>query len=327
MSNAKIRARICKDVDDSGYFSSFGWQSVDIEELYNQRHLEKYCGIFNRVFRPSILYNDYTMNSYIHRRFNLVDDSYSYMIKEFVFECPLEYSINDDRAPITYYVTKEFNVGPFKKSYVMPGRFLFVNLESELPVIYTSLILAEEPAYAHTMGSGFDVELCYLRLRKYFQPGGFFVVLIIHDQFFQALNINRTTFDRIFTVKENHKDPLCKLISGDEYDSDNQHNRFCVAISKALHFEKEVPRKFGFPSPCSEEEIAFKNSKATRRVYHERMTSCRSTDGEIIFYFSRSYLSNGAFVYRRDTEKIYLEALSTNLGIRDELNSLNTIEN
>lgn len=101
------------------------------------------------------------------------------MIKEYVFECPLEYSVNDDRAPITYYVSKEFNVGPFGKFHVMPGRFLFVNLESELPVIYATLTLAEEPAHAHTMESEFDVELCYLQLRKYFQPGKF----LIYDHF------------------------------------------------------------------------------------------------------------------------------------------------
>lgn len=143
----------------------------------------------------------------------------------------------------------------------------------------------------------------------------------------------KTNFECDLAVETNRMDPLCQLISGDEYDASNQHTRFCVAISTSLHSERKVPYKFGFPSPCREMEIAFKTPRATeevaKKLYSERMTSCHTIEGENIFYFSRSYLSNAAFVYRRDTssEKIYLEALSSNLGIKDELNSLNLIEN
>lgn len=88
---------------------------------------------------------------------------------------------------------------------------------------------------------------------------------------------------------------------------------------------------------CRKEKVSFKTEEGVKlaagKSYYERMTYCYTrslVDGkELSFeYISRAYRSNEVFVYRRDTsnQKIYLENLSTNVSIADELNSFDFVE-
>ena len=84
-------------------------------------------------------------------------------------------------------------------------------------------------------------------------------------------------------------------------------------------------------------EISFKTAdgikEAAGKTYHERMTSCvcRALDPDedvASFYLSRAYISDHVLVYtkRNSDGKIYLENLSTNVNIVDEINSFDFVE-
>lgn len=125
-------------------------------------------------------------------------------------------------------------------------------------------------------------------------------------------------------------DPLCKLIP-------MEHYRFCVAVSRSSYFAERIRYPQPTTSACSKEEVSFRTveaiTKAAGKPYFERMTLCRLEyenfrEGKCFLYISRAYLSNAVFVYRRDPTdgKIYLENLSTNISIVDEINSFDLVE-
>jgi hypothetical protein len=137
----------------------------------------------------------------------------------------------------------------------------------------------------------------------------------------------------------NEIDPLCKLVSERITDPNNQHYRFCVAVSRSAYFKDKVK----YPPPtsghgCRERKISFRTEEGVTEVatksYYERMTPCYLThvdprEGESVrLFISRAYLSNQVLVYRRDSAdaKIYLENLSTRVSILDELNSFDFVE-
>lgn len=133
-------------------------------------------------------------------------------------------------------------------------------------------------------------------------------------------------------------DPLCKLVSKDPYNFENQYFRLCVAVFRSSYFEDNTvyPEKRNSHA-CKMKEVSFRTKEAldaaNGRSYRERMIFCNSRyvepDNEPIFlYISRAYLSNQVFVYQHDLSdgKIYLENLSTDISIVDELNSFDFVE-
>lgn len=137
----------------------------------------------------------------------------------------------------------------------------------------------------------------------------------------------------LLTVESDDIDPLCKLILGN-----GQHLRFCVAISTSSYFEYIIRYPYGLNFACFKEKVSFKTTEAIAEAagksYYERMIRCRSTyiaplESDTSFLFiSRAYLSNAVFVYRENPidKKIYLENLSTNVSIVDEINSFDFVE-
>lgn len=145
-------------------------------------------------------------------------------------------------------------------------------------------------------------------------------------------------FSSFFSVaaENNSLDPLCKLVS-EERGPHNRHHRFCVAVSTSSYFEDQIRYPRHRPYPCYKEQIFFRTTdgiqEAAGRSYYERMTRCLSISGNAeiswpMLYISRAYRSNEVLVYRRNSpdEKIYLENLSSNISIIDELNSFDFIE-
>ena len=127
------------------------------------------------------------------------------------------------------------------------------------------------------------------------------------------------------------------MVSADEEDPNNQHLRLCVAVLRSSYFADKIQYPENQPSRCYEEEISFRSIEALEEAgtesFYERMTQCYSEfleppEDPSDLYISRAYLSNAIFVYRRDPydDKIYLENVSTNISIVDELNTFNIVE-
>jgi len=136
-------------------------------------------------------------------------------------------------------------------------------------------------------------------------------------------------------VRSNDIDPLCKLISG-ETDLRKQHYRFCVVVSRSSYFRDKIKYPRRKAHPCHEEYVSFRTAEgviaAAGKSFHERLMPCQFTpidsEEESFLFISRAYMSNQVFVYRRDlgNGKIYLENLSSNVSIVDELNSFDFVE-
>jgi hypothetical protein len=136
-----------------------------------------------------------------------------------------------------------------------------------------------------------------------------------------------------FTADRNDIDPLCRIVSADTNDANNQHRRLCVAVLTSSYF-KEMVR---YPQPnvysCNEEEVAFRIAEPDGRTYTERMMRCSFTyvnplKGQHFLYISRAYKSDHVFAYIRDPadQKLYLEVMCTNVTVVDELNSFDFVE-
>ena len=141
------------------------------------------------------------------------------------------------------------------------------------------------------------------------------------------------SFSDVHTAESNETDPLCKMISGDTKDPNNQHYRFCVAVSRSSHFKNELKYPYGTESyPCVEHEILFKTdagkAEAGNVRYFEQMTLCHSRPlvgpvTDIYMYISRAYESNKLFVYllaptqHASNGNVYLQNLFTNVSIVD----------
>lgn len=133
-----------------------------------------------------------------------------------------------------------------------------------------------------------------------------------------------------------HIDPLCKQITAGT--PGNQHHRLCVAVCRSSYFKNQIDYPHIITYPCYKEEVSFRTEegmkKAAGKSYVEQMTRCHSMISgfpeieDASIYISRAYLSNTVFVYRRDSNdgKIYLENLSVNISVVDELNSFDFVE-
>lgn len=92
--------------------------------------------------------------------------------KEYLFVCP--FKDQSDGSILPFYVSKEYNVGSFGDEPYMPGRFIFPTLVTlstyTYPKRFYTVILAEKPAIAFTKPN-FNIEIYYLGIRKYIQPG------------------------------------------------------------------------------------------------------------------------------------------------------------
>lgn len=139
-------------------------------------------------------------------------------------------------------------------------------------------------------------------------------------------------------MKRDDIDPLCKLISG----KINQHSRLCTAINRSDYFKNKIRYPNTEPYPCDEQKISFKTAEGVEEArisgksYHERMILClismfidrEETESFTDLFISRAYKSNYVFVYIRNPSngKIYLENISSNISVIDELNSFDFTE-
>lgn len=295
-----------------------------------------YRTIISELDNPTHFHHSYEYsNPYEQMEFRVTTSHY---FKEYVFVCPFRNSgSSSNRAIIPYYVSKEYDVGPFGEPY-MPGRFIFGNLVPKHPNSLFYMILAEEPASTFT-DTNFNVELYYLQIRKYIQLSTVYTNMVLLISAIFCKQVLLLYYSLLSTGESNDIDPFCKLISGEVLDPNNQHYRFCVAISRSAHFKNKIKYPERAPTfPCNGVEVSFRTadgkSKATGRLYYERMTLCLSkyedfSDGDFVhLYISRAYRSNQLFVYFRDPldGHVYLENLSTNLSIIDEFNSFDFVE-
>lgn len=101
-------------------------------------------------------------------------------------------------------------------------------------------------------------------------------------------------------MEANHLHPLCRLISDDEGDPNNQHTRLCtVAVTSSSHFKDEFLKSTD-GDRCSKKEISFKTKVGIEEIegrkYYEHVTHCCSSlaeDGtKTYLYISRAYRSN-----------------------------------
>lgn len=140
----------------------------------------------------------------------------------------------------------------------------------------------------------------------------------------------------LFTADSDDVDPLCKHVTKENVR--NHYYRFCVAVARSLHFVDKIRYPtIGATHDCRKREVSFRTpramAQAAEKLFYERMMPCPCVELEPrkekgFFYISRGYKSNGVFVYYQDLsdEKIYLENLSTNISIVDELNSFDFLE-
>lgn len=297
--------------------------------LYRKRNNSTFSETFQQMYSATDSKGtfEYT-NSYKQREFDVAEDSYNF--KEFVFVCPLMDWSDSDIFP--YYVSKEYNVAlpgaPYK-----PGRFLFGIIKPELK---TYVMLAEEPAAAFTK-PGFNVEMYYLQIRRHAEPGTIDLTDCKITIKIRIVRIKRFLINWFYTcvVDEDDADPLCRLVP-DELPEQNQHYRLCVAVSRSSYFKSKVLYPGREVYPCVEMQVSFRTKEALEvadDLYYEKMIPCESRyadirRGQSLMYISRAYKSNEVFVYTLDFSdgNIYLENLSTNISIIDEINSFDFVE-
>lgn len=101
-------------------------------------------------------------------------------------------------------------------------------------------------------------------------------------------------------------------------------------------YKEEFLYPMRMPHNCEVNKVSFRTTEAIKEVtfngsstYFERMMPCSlyhpqpDEDETVTLYISRAYMSNQVFVYRLNptTNEIFLENLSFNVSILDELNS------
>lgn len=164
-SDAQTRERICQDISGSGFFDI--WKLIPVDKrtiLRNQYANQSYSDIVHQIYNPTYEYT----NEYKEYVFRTLPNWY--YTREFVFFCPLKNSSNNQL--ITFYVSKEYNVG-ISEIHQKSGRFIFGNFEpatGQMSQNREYVILAEEPAKVYKE-PGFNVELHYLRIRKFIELG------------------------------------------------------------------------------------------------------------------------------------------------------------
>lgn len=144
-----------------------GLVAVDTEEIYLHRNDPQNLDMFPLFYTLNISENSHSYiynNSYKAVEFTMTD---SFQFREYFFLCPTK-----DRFfhnTVLLHVSKEYNVCPFVEPRML-GRFLLSNILPEQSNSLDSVVLAEEPGEAY-VEPNFNVELHYLRIRKYVRQG------------------------------------------------------------------------------------------------------------------------------------------------------------
>lgn len=143
------------------------------------------------------------------------------------------------------------------------------------------------------------------------------------------------SLDTLLSAAESNEiDPLCKLVSDRVIDPNNQHYRLCSAVSNSSYFKGKYSGWASRRGTCTRRKVSFRTVEGIKNAadteFYERMIFCGSTSlgpgNVLILYISRAYLSNHVLVYQGSRHAIYLENLSANISVVDELNSFDFIE-
>ena len=168
-SSAAVRQQISADITSNGIFpAALFLAPVEPAEILSAGRAAN-PHIFDLLFGDT---NEYT-NPFSEEQFLIWAPPF-HAAKEHVFACPVRSSLNNDATIFPYYVSKEYNVGPFHEPYA-PGRFVFGSLQSlvwhtQVRSAFSHVMLAEQPAKAFH-GSEFNIEEYYFRLRKQTRAG------------------------------------------------------------------------------------------------------------------------------------------------------------
>ena len=177
------RQKICEDITRSGFFSWDFMKPVKMKKIFRKLQQPRYTNIFNQIYtrtrsedqvqrllHPHI--NEYT-NAYKRWQFHAIDSiefatsTQTVSTIEHAFICLMK----DSRGNIIpYYVSKEYNLYGEGEGVHVPGRFLFRKPRIQTPPNHYQILLAEKPAVGIEKHN-FNVELYYLGIRKYRQPG------------------------------------------------------------------------------------------------------------------------------------------------------------
>lgn len=167
-SDARIRKEICEDIIRSEFLPNFyHWIPHKTTKLLRPG----YSDIFHQIYSSSDKYTNSYKKYQFHVSTHVDTGEIHHYFKEYAFVCPIKDEFGNEELTRAYYVSKEYNVSSFSELY-MPGRFLFgtVLAGHGYPMYCHAKIFAEAPARADTETS-LDIELQYLRIRKYTQSG------------------------------------------------------------------------------------------------------------------------------------------------------------
>lgn len=159
-SDPTARDRICKDIVSNGIFLKMQLTACNLKDWY-----------FHDIFSP---YIHHSAQQYSRRQFRFMVPISSHPFYEYVFPCLVKYS--RDSTIVPFYISKEYNVAPdaILSSWRKPGRFVLGNFVPTDEGHYFHedfyVMLAEESAYLY-VGHNFNIEMYYLNIRKYVQPG------------------------------------------------------------------------------------------------------------------------------------------------------------
>lgn len=170
-SHAGVRRQICDDIICNGFFYRTRTDLALAREIYSDLSHPTFSDVSHEIYTYTNNSMEYT-NPYRPKQFILP----TFRFTEYVFFCPFKdtFDLDDDEEPtgMHFFISKEYNVGPFSNHY-MPGRFLMGSDPYNHDDIM--VLLAEEPAVFYAE-PGFNVELYYLRIRKYIRPGIFYFI-------------------------------------------------------------------------------------------------------------------------------------------------------
>lgn len=161
---------ICEDILGSEFFELLGLVPNDVRKIYLNWNQQGYSAFFSQVYDSSNLLDSYE-STYPYKLREFSKMTTFHHLREYLFVCPATDTSEKNVMVYPYYVSKEYNVGLLGQSF-KSGRFVFSNFIPGRRDSYDIVILAEEPAIVHTEPS-FNIELHYLHIRKYIDPGEF----------------------------------------------------------------------------------------------------------------------------------------------------------
>ena len=181
LTDSRIRKKICRDITKSGFFYWDILKPVKMKKIFRKLQQPRYTNIFNQIYTRTnpadqvqrllhLHVYEYT-NEYKRWQFHAINSidfatsTRTISTTEYAFICLMQDSRNNIK---TYYVSKEYNL--YGDGAYVAGRFLFRKSRMQAPPNHYQILLAEEPAVViHRYN--FNVELYYLGIRKYRQPG------------------------------------------------------------------------------------------------------------------------------------------------------------